>query len=118
MNEKIIALDPLFNFGQAYKRNYCTLINFKIIEVPREQSFMVDGKSKTISYPKKLLQVVYREWRNQNWFKLEGGDDKKDYYWTSHRGAIGWLGETVKLQGLEKLSTEKAFEVAQLNLNL
>jgi hypothetical protein len=118
MSEKIQALDPDFKFGEAYKRNYCTLINFSISEVTVEQSFFVDSTLQKLQYPEKLFCVLYREWQNPSWFQLHEDVERNDYYWTSEDKAETFKKKMIVHYGLVALSDKEAFEVAQLNLDL
>lgn len=118
MSQKIQKLDPDFKFGEAYKINYCTLINLSFEVVIMEQSFFVDNKLQKLQYPKKLFCLLYREWRNSSWFQLLGPIENMSYFWSTVDSAETFKKEMVIHHGLVLISEKEAFKVAQLNLEL
>ncbi len=108
----IESIDKDFNFGAAYKRNYCTLLNISIVPKELLYSFKVNNVEQSIGYPETVYYIAYREWQNKKWFELKLPDQKQDLYWSSVAIGNQWFREHIADFGLESLTRERAHQVA------
>ncbi|NVN97474.1 hypothetical protein HXX01_04590 [Candidatus Nomurabacteria bacterium] len=115
-DQEITEIDKLFDFSNASKRNYCTLLNFSMFQVEAGMSFKVDGVIQKISYTSPLFGIRYREWRNSNWFELEDPASGNSMYWSSFQKATDWLEENRESLGFRILKEKEAIKLARICL--
>lgn len=106
----IIALDPLFDFTKACKRNYCTLVNVSICKIDTTPNFTIDGNS--CAY----YVLYYREWQNPVSFLLQKSPHEPTSYWTTIEKAQAAFSKIRDDLGLEELEEKEAFNVALLHI--
>lgn len=108
-------LDESFDWQNVYKQNYCSLYNIKVFKMDVKLEAVIDGKQ--LEY-KGLYVVVYREWMNNNWFRvpsLQFGNTPM--FWISKQRAKDWLKENIVSMGYDQLSQDEAIQTANIYLN-
>lgn len=118
MEEEIIEIDKTFDFNNAYKINYCTLVNFAIAKFDLKNEVFIDGISVEIGYNKELYAVCYRDWQNPNWFKLSNPGDNRQYYFSSQVLAEKSKSKLIADSGYEFLTRKEALETAQKAIDI
>jgi len=117
MNKEIVLLDEKFDYKNAFKREYCTLLNLSIATITINHLLLIDDEEKSIGFgDQKFYSVVYREWQNPNWYALKIANQEKPMYWTSFEKADDWLAKNLDRFALEHLTEKEAYKVATLSL--
>ncbi len=102
MLEGAKGLDPTFDFSNAYRRSYCTLLMVVIQEVEVKMTYTLDGKEKTLKDNRAKFGVFYKEYspikNSTRFFSL-----RNDTYFTTRSGAEGLIKEALSTGELEKL---------------
>ncbi len=122
MKEKeIIALDPHFDFDNAYNHNQNRWLLFNFFIVPEQflaVNFEVDGKIKTLRYPKNpkkgLFRVLYRQWKYPYRIPLENSHSPETpVFHISEKKAKEWLSRMIHVHHFQKLDRKTALRLAQ-----